>query len=271
VALGPGAGPNSAARATTMEARMKVLTAQRLLAVYSGVVTLALTAALLSGFSPRRDAQFDTITVQRINVVEPDGTLRMVLSNNKLIPNIIIQGHEYPDYGSRKASTAAGILFYDTHATESGGLTFGGQKDARGRISRWGHLSFDRFNQDQMFTIDARDDGTNHASSIKMLDQPAWPIQDYLQLLDRIQKLTPEAQEAAVSEFFETHPPGAGLRTLLTSENYPDAPSSSRNGLDLHDASGIVRARLALASDGTPALEFLDANGRVTHRYPPSN
>lgn len=36
------------------------------------------------------------------------------------------------------------MLFYDAHATESGGLTLGGQKDAQGQTSRFGHFSFDR-------------------------------------------------------------------------------------------------------------------------------
>jgi hypothetical protein len=95
--------------------------------------------------SENRNPSFDTITVQRINVVEPDGTLRMVLTNNNRIPGVIVPGHEYADYGNRKPTTAAGILFYDAQATESGGLTFGGRKDSQtGRINRFGHLSFDR-------------------------------------------------------------------------------------------------------------------------------
>ncbi len=249
-----------------------VVNGQRFLVVYSGLLTLILAGALLSGFaSPGGGTTFDTINVQRINVIEPDGTLRMVLSNNSRIPGIIMHGHEYADYGGRKASTAAGIIFYDAQASESGGLTFGGRKDADGAISRFGHLSFDRYDQDQMFTIDAVDDGTNHASSVLMLDQPNWSIEEYLRLLDSIQDLPPDEQEARIDEFFATHEPGAGVRTQLSNENYPDFPSFSRTVLQLSDPAGQERTRLGVDDAGDPSLEFRDEAGGVTHEYPPPN
>jgi hypothetical protein len=209
--------------------------------------------------------------VQRINIVEPDGTLRMVLSNNTRIPNIIVAGHEYPDLNSRHASTAAGILFYDAQATESGGLTFGGRKDANGNISRFGHLSFDRYNQDQMLSIDAVDDGTNHSSSIRMIDQPNWDIKELLDLLVRIQSLPPDQQQAEIARFLETHPPGAGVRTLLTNEQQPGTPAANKTSLAFLDPLRQQRARLGVTgATNDPALEFLNQNGDVTHKYPPA-
>lgn len=186
---------------------MKAFNSHTFLTVYSGVLTLAVIVALTTGFaSDHRNPRFDSISVQRINVVEPDGTLRMVVSNNARIPGIIMHGHEYPDFGNRKASTAAGILFYDAEGSESGGLTFGGREDSQGRISRFGHLSFDGYEQDQIFTIDAVDDGRNFASSIKMIDRPEWSIVEYLDLLESIQDLPEADQQAAIEQFFETHP-----------------------------------------------------------------
>jgi hypothetical protein len=248
---------------------MTSINGHKLLATYAGVLTVGVTAALLSGFTTDGgNAHFDTITVQRINVVEPDGKLRMVLTNNNRIPGIIIDGHEYADYGNRKPTTAAGILFYDAQATESGGLTFGGLQDAEGRISRFGHFSFDRYNQDQMLTISAADDGTNHRAEIKMIDQPSWSIQEYLDLRDRIANLPPAEQEAEIARFFESHPAGTGLRTYLGTQNFPSAPTETRNALSLRDVQGRERARMVVTQDGTPALEFLDSAGNVTHRYP---
>ncbi|HYU16398.1 MAG TPA: hypothetical protein VEL05_10010 [Candidatus Acidoferrum sp.] len=250
---------------------MKIFGSQKFLAVYSGFLTLVVTCVALGGFaSPGRHATFDTITVERIDVVEPDGTLRMVITNNSRIPGIVLHGHEYADYGGRKATTAAGILFYDAQATESGGLTYGGRRDADGNISRFGHLSFDRYDQDQMFTIDAADDGTNHASSVTMLDQPSWSIEEYLRLLDTIQDLPPDEQEARIDEFLETHPLGA-VRTVLASENYPDLPSASQNALHIRDAAGQERTRLGVDADGRPTLEFRDQAGITTHVYPPAD
>ena len=249
---------------------MVKINAQKLLATYAGVLTLGATAALLSGFTSQGNAKFDTITVQRINVVEPDGKLRMVLTNNNRIPGIIVNGHEYDDFGGRKAKTTAGILFYDAQATESGGLTFGGKQDEQGQITRFGHLGFDRYNQDQMLSIDARDDGTNHLAEIKFIDQPSWPIQEYLDLRESIKHLPPAEQQAALEEFEQTHPPGAGTRVWVSNQNFPSLPSESKNTVTLRDLEGRDRARLSTGPDGTPSLEFLDTAGNVTHSYPPN-
>jgi hypothetical protein len=250
---------------------MKGYTGQKLLTAYSGILSVGVTVLLLSGFTEdNRNQRFDTITVQRINVVEPDGKLRMVVSNNNRFPGVIVNGHEYADFAKRKEDTTAGMLFFDAHATESGGLTFGGRNDAQAKVARFGHLSFDRYNQDQMLAIEAKDDGINHVSSIRMIDQPAWSIEEYLQLLESIKNLPPAEQQAAVQEFLKTHPLSAGERTLMANENYPSAPESSKNMLHLNDDTGKTRARLGVGADGTPALEFLDSAGNVTHRYPPN-
>jgi len=247
----------------------KNMNGQKLLTAYAGVLSVGVTVLLLSGFtedgtSPR----FDTITVQRINVVEPDGKLRMVVSNNSRLPGIIMNGRDYGDFGGRKTNTTAGILFYDAHATESGGLTFGGRKDGQNDVPRFGHLSFDRHNQDQMLSIEARDDGTNYLAEIKMRDVPAWSLEEYLQLEKRIEGLPPEQQAEERRKFFESHPQAYAVRTLLSNQNYPSSPTNSSNMLHLHDPQGKVRARLGTQADGSPTLEFLDAAGNVTHHYP---
>jgi hypothetical protein len=241
---------------------------QKFLTVYSGVLTVAVTAALLSGFTAgETNAKFDTITVQRINVVEPDGTLRLVVTNNRRVPGIIIKGHEYPDFGGRKANTDAGLLFYDAEGTESGGLTFGGRKDAQGNIRRFGHLSFDRYGQDQMFSIDAVDFGTAYGSSIRMNDVPGWPIEEYLQLLERIQDLPPEQREAEIAEFRRTHPDMDGVhRVTLGHERSGD---TSVNVLNFLDSSNRERARLWLDPTGAGSLRIKDENGTET-RFPPN-
>jgi hypothetical protein len=67
---------------------------ERFLVIYSGVLTLGLASVLLLGMGPAtRKASFAELTVQRINVVEPDGTLRMVLSDHARLPGIIVHGH----------------------------------------------------------------------------------------------------------------------------------------------------------------------------------
>ena len=69
---------------------------QRLLLIYAVVLTGVVTVMLLSGAATPKANSFDEITVHRINVVEPDGTLRMVISNHAKLPGVIAHGKEQP-------------------------------------------------------------------------------------------------------------------------------------------------------------------------------
>ena len=75
----------------------------------------------------------------------------MVISNKAEFPGIIIKGKETPHPDRRRPACCSSM----TKATENGGLIFGGSKDKQGKITSYGHLSFDQYEQDQVFTIDA--------------------------------------------------------------------------------------------------------------------
>jgi hypothetical protein len=75
---------------------------QRFLTIYSGVVTLAFASVVLLGArEPATNAQFDQITVHRINVVEPDGTTRYLTGDEFHRPAHVVQ---------RRAGDDAGLL-----------------------------------------------------------------------------------------------------------------------------------------------------------------
>jgi len=105
------------------------LSSQKFLTIYSGTLTLAFAGVVLIGArKPAPNASFDQITVHRINVIEPDGTTRMVLSDKAEFPGAYFLGKEYP----RTDRDATGMLFNDEEGTENGGLIFGGKKDKDG-------------------------------------------------------------------------------------------------------------------------------------------
>jgi hypothetical protein len=117
----------------------------RLLAIYSGAVTALLCFVLFVAAKPQTAARFDTLDVQRINVREPDGTLRLVIADHARLPGIIVRGKEQPF-----ARPQAGLLFYNDEGTENGGLIFGGHKNAKGEVvDSGGAISFDRYDANQ--------------------------------------------------------------------------------------------------------------------------
>jgi hypothetical protein len=115
--------------------------------------TIFVTGVVAGCLGPR-NAKFDEITVQRIKVVEPDGTLRMIVSNHAKFPGIIVRGKE-----EAFDRPQAGMLFYNDEGSENGGLIFGGHKNAKGEVvDSGGSLTFDKYDANQIVQLAGVDD-----------------------------------------------------------------------------------------------------------------
>src|SRR3954464_10190818 len=91
--------------------------------------------------APGDDHQhFKEISVERINVVEPDGKYRMVISNRPRSIGPIYKGKPFGYAGG----TRPGIIFFNDEGTENGGLTFTGKRSADGGFQASTHMSFDQ-------------------------------------------------------------------------------------------------------------------------------
>ncbi|HEY4143494.1 hypothetical protein [Pinirhizobacter sp.] len=145
---------------------MASFTTKSLLAM-SLLVNGLVVVLFLTGFTSSRSSAFDEITVHRINVVEPDGTLRMVISNKKDLPGVIVKGKEQPPQDRPQA----GMLFYNDEGSENGGLIFGGRKDSTGNvIDSGGSLSFDKYGANQIVQIAGVDDKTDQFAGMAIRD-----------------------------------------------------------------------------------------------------
>lgn len=233
---------------------------QKFLAIYSGTLTLIFALTVLAGFTPdSHKTAFGEITVHRINIVEPDGTLRMVISNKANFPGVILHGKEHP-HPDRKT---AGMLFFNDEGTENGGLIFGGEmKDGKG--SSYGHLSFDAYDQDQVFTIDADNTGDRGSSAIAMIDEPDYPISELVALTDRIKDLSEAQKRAEIAKFMANHPRAHKRLFLGRDEDRSVA-------LRMKDVEGRDRIVIEVAADGSPVLRFLDKDGKVVSQLPAPN
>ena len=80
---------------------------ERILVGYCIFTSVALAAVLTMGAARSPPDHFDQITVRRINLVEPDGTLRMVIADKALLPGVIVKGKEHPPVDRPQA----GMLF----------------------------------------------------------------------------------------------------------------------------------------------------------------
>lgn len=221
------------------------------LGIYATLLTMAFGALVLMGAKRApMNADFDTINVHRINVVEPDGTVRMVISDHARFPGLILHGKEYPH-----PRPQAGMLFFNDEGTEQGGLVFAGQKTRDGYSSGLS-LTFDRYEQDQQLQLIGLDENGHAFAGMRVNDVPHRPILEDLQEFAKM-KAMPDAERKA-------------LMDKRRKENYYGAQrfyagkSASGNSVVLlRDANGKARLSMMVTPAGKASIEFLDADGKV--------
>jgi hypothetical protein len=235
---------------------MKTFPTSRFLAIYSGALTVTLAAVLLLGARKPANASFDQITVHRINIVEPDGTTRMILSNHAEFPGAYYMGKEYP----RTDRDATGMLFNNEEGTENGGLIFGGRKDEDGVTHSWGHLSFDEYGRDQTLAMESSSDGSSRNTYYAVNDDDStWTITPQVSAEWQRAKAMPSGPErvAAISALRTKYPGGNFNRAYL------GRGRDKSVSLSLKDQQDHERLVARVAANGEPILEFLDEKGKV--------
>lgn len=233
--------------------------AARFLVLYSGIVTLAFILTVYFGFvhpvhTASRITDFDRIRAHRIDLVEPDGTERLILSNRSDFPGSFYHGAEVarPD-----RTDSAGLLMMNDEGTEDGGFIWGGlSKD--GHPMSFTHLSFDQYEQDQTLSLESSLQDGRKFTGIHMSDEPAYPITP--QMMDdytRV-KAMPDgsARDAAFAALARKYPPA---QPRLALDRSPD----NSVGLTLNDVAGHPRLNVLVTADGSPQIEFLNAHGQV--------
>jgi hypothetical protein len=226
---------------------------QRALVAYSGALTAVVIGVMVSGaVQGVGPARFTEIDVQRINVREPDGTLRMVISNQTSFPEIPYRGREIPHPGR----DTAGMLFMNEEGTEVGGLIFGG-KDEDGVRSSGGSLTFDGYEQDQTVQIMGSQRGQRRVSGLVVTDRSEEPAD--FSVLERLAGLSPAEQQAAMVSANM----GGSQRAFLGRQG------SGASELVLRDGAGKARLVLSVAADGAARIAFMDETGRTTRVVTP--
>lgn len=226
--------------------------------------TVLLGLGIVAFRRPARPEKFTEIDVERINVVEPDGKYRMVISNRPRSIGPIYKERPFGYPGGGRP----GIIFFNDEGTENGGLTFTGKQGSDGRFQASTHMSFDQFDQDQVLNLDYSDDNGRRLVGISMLDRAQVDIHDMVAERDSIRAIADAtARNAALRRW-------AGPRNgvpLQAQRVFLGRDRDRSSTLRLSDAEGRPRIRIAVDSLGTPSLEFLDEAGRVTSRYPDSS
>lgn len=235
----------------------------RLLKGYAVVSSLLFVGVGVTAFTQvPQNARFAEITVERVNVVEPDGTLRLVISNRPRSPGPIARGQPF----GYAAGGRPGLIFYNDEGTENGGLTFTGRADS-GRYGATGHFSFDQYDQDQVVYLQYLDNNGERLMGLTVADRWDMPITEWVARRDSINRTLDGAERTAALN--RLNAPRNGMPPFAR-RLFAGRDRSKTALVSLGDRMGAPRLRLSVDSLGTARIEFLDETGRVTLSLPDS-
>ena len=233
--------------------RISIRRQLRVLQAYAAASGAVAAFFSITAFTQSNSAQrIDELTVQRLNVVDANGTLRFVLSNKDRMHPGVLDGVTI-----NRPRPVAGMLFFNDEGDEVGGLTYTGTDD-NGRRANAG-IMFDQLKQDQTIGISYSESNGQRSAGLQVWDRSEQPLSDLIKGLNAANAL-PEGPErdAAVKAVRASAP--AGPRRLFVGKNTDKASTVS-----LADGQGRPRLVLRVAEDGSSSIEFLDAAGKVTH------
>lgn len=232
----------------------------RLLRAHALVTTPLLIILTLTAF--RQDkTRFTEIDAERINIVEPDGKLRMVISNRPRSIGPIYKGIPFGYPGGGRP----GMIFFNDEGTENGGMGFSGSRQPDGTYRASSQLAFDQFDQDQVLYLHYADQNGQRRLGLTVADRAPVSIYDLVQRRDSINRMPDGADKKAALERLMAPVDG---QPMFAQRVYVGRDPSRAAVVNLSDPSGRPRLRLQVDSAGTPSLEFLDEGGQVVSRLP---
>jgi len=234
----------------------------RLFKRYVVGLTLGLGAMTLAAFQQSGRTRFTEIDVERINIVEKDGTKRLAIANSTRIAPITFYGKEYPRSRRPGANDRAGMTFFNDEGTENGGLGWSGKRMPDGEFSAMGGLTFDQYNQDEAVAVAYIDENGRRWAGLAVFDHPETSMQPYLDSLMVFRVIADSAERARRTQAYQkaVRERGEGRRQRL----FAGKEITKSSVLTLADPQGRQRLRLSVDSLGKARIEFLDENGKVT-------
>lgn len=224
---------------------------------YMAFSTIAIVMLLFSFKSLKEN--FEEINVKRINVVEDDGTIRMVISNKSKQHPGRMDGKDLPP-----RERWAGITFFNDEGDECGGLGFGVQEQ-NGVVSNGMIFTMDRYKHDQVIQIvnsEFIQDGkfiAQRGLGINDVDDDA-TLSELMLKMEELESITDENQRMEKMKELQKLAPRNRLFLGKTRED--------THGLFIMNDEGRPLLMLYVDTEGNPKFQSMDENGKVIDLMP---
>ncbi|MBU1369212.1 MAG: hypothetical protein KJ578_11550 [Bacteroidetes bacterium] len=228
----------------------KTLNEVKFLKIYSGFLSAVLLAVVLFLFNQSRETTFKEITVERINIIESNGDLKLVLSNSERQHSGIINGKDLP-----KRQRKAGLIFFNSAGDECGGLIYDGNDKQAGLV-----LSVDKYRDDQIMQLRYVENTANDARTYG-LQFWEYPKEDGFDerssAFDKLQLIedAEEKKEALIKMKDD------GL--LPEDRMFVGKKMNNEVGLFINDNTGKPRIKIYIDKENNPKIELLNEEGTV--------
>lgn len=237
------------------------------LRAFAVATVVGMTFITSTAFKKSGNQRFGEIDVERINIVEKDGTVKMVITNVERFPNgtDIINGRPTNE-GRKKRS---GMLFFNEEGIECGGFIYDGRKTENGHTAGLS-LTYDQYDGDQVMQLLTQDVGQGDkrfvSSTLAFNDRPSKESQiktmEIMKELEVLRNSDPKAMEEKYKEYEKQGLIGGVTRVMLGKSR------SQNNGLFLFDDKGMPRAMFFIDKDNNAQLEFFDEKGNTIASFP---
>ncbi|SFN60653.1 hypothetical protein SAMN05421594_3524 [Chryseobacterium oleae] len=230
----------------------KLIREVRILKIYAVSLTIVCILFFILAFKDKTSRQrFEEIDVERINIIEKDGTLKMTISNKK---------RQHPGMFNNKElkprEREAGLIFFNELGDECGGLVYSADEKESGMV-----YSFDQRNTDQIMQLQYLEDAGDKKSrtyGLKLWDRPDnFPMEEIMKFEDSLKRLNdPVASKKAYAKLRQ--------EGKLTSERFFAGKTAAGDvGLFIRDTNGKVRLRVYIDKNNQTHIDKLDENGNV--------
>jgi hypothetical protein len=214
---------------------------------------VAMTWLIYKEVSRASISRFETIEAKRINIREADGTLRMVIANTEKQDPGSIDGLTIHEPGTRPA----GLLFFNEHGDEMGGLIYKGvSKDDVG-----GSLTFDRWKNDQTIQILYNDSEKDHTSGVIVSDRPNDDsMLNVLKQQKEFEKLQGDERKDAEAKLIDDI---KNKKIILGTTRVFAGVKNGVAQYALYSSDGKLKVRISADTEGPGKIEMFDKDGKA--------
>lgn len=207
-----------------------------------------------------KNERFTELDVEKLNIVDKNGKIKLSLFNQENIPSLILDGKDILP-GHRQNDPISGMMFYNGEGEECGGLIYGSEVDEEGNIYAGASLTFDQYSQDQVVQVSYEEENGESSYGFSVFDRPSTPMSQIVEKQNEIKKskISDEQKNKKINELYKGNAP----RAFMGKEKNGDV------SMKLMDSKGRSRIRMVVDSNDVPRIEFLSETGEVTYKLPP--